>query len=71
MAGCNQSGKSGRGITIPENTTTLAKVRLAMPSPEMVHSKEMLSKVEIALLNRIASRVANIHAAAAIQLAGS
>ena len=46
---CAQSGKSGSGTIIPENIATKPGTTRDIPSPEIVHSSDMLISAVIAV----------------------
>lgn len=71
ITGCDHSGNSGNGTNIPENAFTNARMIIATPSLDIVHSMVMFRNVVIALLSSTAAMsVMTNEAAAAIDAGG-
>ena len=67
---CSQSGKKGSGMPIPEKKKTRIAANREIPSPSIVHSREIVSRVTIAADSARAASEDNAKSAAAAAEAG-
>jgi hypothetical protein len=68
--GCMLSGKSGRGMMLPESTVATVAVRRDRPSPANVHISEMVISALMAALSKKAASTESTNAPAAARLGG-